>query len=171
MKKLLLPFFLLGTVAMMFVMAKTGASLKTTATPHGILDLEFAYNTAKTAGIMQAWAPTAELDNIAAARINTYWDFLFLFFYAGFLFLACKRIAAKTGAGFSKAGHIVAKGAVAAGFLDILENSGMLLTLSGQGSSAIAFCTTIVALVKWVLAIMGVLYVLIGVLALGFRKR
>lgn len=155
---------------MIFVMAKTGATLKTAATPHGILDLEFAYNTAKAASIMQAWAPTTELDNITAAKINTYWDFLFLFCYAGFLFLACKRIAAKTGAGFSKAGSIVAKGAIAAGFLDILENSGMLLTLSGQGSAAIAFCTTVAALVKWVLAIMAVLYVLVGVLTLLFKK-
>ena len=43
---LLLSFFT-GVIIMMFVMAETGTSLKTAATPHGILDLEFAYNTTK----------------------------------------------------------------------------------------------------------------------------
>lgn len=169
MKKFLLPFFLLGTVAMMVVMAKTGATLKP-ATAHGILDLEFAYDTAKTAAILRAWAPANGIDNITVAKTNTYCDFVFLFFYAGFLFLACKKIAAKTGGGFSRAGHIVAKAALAAGFLDILENLGMLLTLNNHGSSFIALCTTIVSLVKWLLAIMAVLYMLAGLLAMAFRK-
>jgi len=170
MQKLLLPFFFVGTIAMMIVMAKTGATLKP-ATPHGILDLEFAYNTAKTAAVLKAWAPTNELDNIAVAKTNTYWDFLFLFFYAGFLFIACKKIASKIKGPVSKAGNFIAKGAIWAGFLDILENIGMLLTLSNHGSSAIAFATTFVSVIKWGLAIIAVLYVLTGLLALAFRKR
>jgi hypothetical protein len=171
MKKLLLPFFFLGTIAMMVVMAKTGATLKTAATPMGILDLEFAYNTTKTSAIINAWAPTNELDNIAAAKANTYWDFLFLFFYAGFLFMACKKIAAKISGPVSKAGNLIAQGALWAGFLDILENTGMLLTLSNQGSSTIAFVTTFVSVIKWGLALIALLYVLTGVLALAFRKN
>jgi len=171
MKKLLLPFFFIGTIAMMVVMAKTGATLKTPATPMGILDLEFAYNTAKTSIIINAWAPTAGLDNIAVAKANTYWDFLFLFFYAGFLFMACKKIALKIKGPVSKAGNLIAKGALLAGFLDILENVGMLLTLSNQGSATIAFATTFVSVIKWGLAIIAVLYVLTGVLALAFRRN
>jgi hypothetical protein len=171
MKKLLLPFFLLGSIAMIVVMAKTGATLKTDATPHGILNLEFAYNTAKTADVLNAWAPANGLDNITAAKANTCWDFLFLFFYAGFLFLACKKIATKTTGSFSRAGRLIAKGALWAGFLDIIENSGMLLTLCNQGSSTIAFCTTFVSVIKWALAIIAVLYMLTGLLALAFRKK
>ena len=67
MKKILLPFFLIGTLAMMIVMTKTGSTLKTPATPMGILNLEFAYNTTKTAAIINAWAPTNEINNILAA--------------------------------------------------------------------------------------------------------
>ena len=100
-----------------------------------------------------------------------YEDFLFLFFYAGFLFLAGNKIAANTGGGFSHAGKAIARGALWAGFLDILENSGMLLTLSNQGSNTIALCTTIISVIKWALAIMAVLYMLTGLLALAFRKR
>ena len=170
MKKLLLPIFFLGTMAMIFVMVKTGATLKTAATHWGVLDLEFAYNTTKTSAIINAWAPTAELDNIAAAKINTYCDFLFLFFYAGFLFLACKKIAAKITGPVAKAGNIIAKGAIAAGFLDIIENAGMLLTLNNYNFSAIAFTTTFVSVIKWGLALIAVLYVLTGLLALAYRK-
>ena len=170
MKKLLLPFFFLGSIAMMVVMLKTSASLKTDATPMGIIDLEFAYNTTKTSAIINAWAPTAELDNIAAAKINTYCDFLFLFFYAGFLFLACKKIAAKITGPVAKAGNIIAKAALLAGFLDVLENAGMLLTLNNQGSSTVAFCTTFISIIKWGLALIAVLYVLTGLLVLTYRR-
>ena len=170
MKKLLLPFFFLGTIAMMVVMAKTGAILKTPEAPMGILNLEFAYNMAKTAPIINSWASINNADVITAAKNNTYWDFVFLFFYAGFLFLACKKIATKTTGSFSRAGKHIAKGALYAGCLDIIENAGMLLTLSGQGSSTIAFCTTFVSIIKWALAIIAVLYMLTGLLALAFSK-
>jgi hypothetical protein len=171
MKKLLLPFFLLGSLAMIVVMTKTGAILKTPETPMGILNLEFAYNTAKTTPIINSWASINNADVITAAKNNTYWDFVFLFFYAGFLFLACKKIAAKTTGSFSRAGKLIAKGALWAGFLDIIENTGMLLTLNNQGSSTISFCTSFVSVIKWALAIIAVLYMLTGLLALAFRKR
>jgi hypothetical protein len=170
MQKLLLPFFLIGSIAMIFVMTKTGATLKTAATPHGILDLEFANNTSKVTTVLNAWAPANGPDNIAAAKANTYWDFLFLFFYAGFLFMACKKIASKIQGPVAKAGYIIAKGALIAGFLDILENAGMLYTLSGQGSSGIAYATTFVSVIKWCLALIALLYVLTGLLALAFRR-
>jgi hypothetical protein len=170
MKKILLPFFFIGSMAMIVVMTKTGASLKTPAAPMGILDLEFAYNTSKTTPILNSWAPTVNTDNIAAAKINTYWDFLFLFFYSGFLFLACKKIAAVIKGPVAKAGNFIAKGALLAGFLDMIENAGMLLTLNGQGSSTVAFCTTCISVIKWGLALIAVLYVLTGLLVLAYRR-
>lgn len=167
MKKLLLPLFFVGTLAMMVVMAKTGATLKTDEAPMGILNLEFAYNTSKTNPIINSWQQT---DNIEAAKINTYWDFFFLFFYAGFLFFVCKKIAANIKGFTALAGNIIAKGAIIAGFLDVIENAGMLITLNNQGSSVIAFCTTFVSIIKWGLAIIAVLYMLTGILVLIYRK-
>lgn len=167
MQKLLFPFFLIGTIAMMVVMAKTGATLKTDAAPMGILDLEFAYSPNKTTPIINSWIQT---DNISAAKVNTYWDFLFLFFYAGFLFLACKKIATNINGPAAKAGNLIAKAAILAGFLDVFENAGMLLTLNNQGSSAIAFATTFFSVIKWGLVIIAVLYVLTGLLVLAYRK-
>jgi hypothetical protein len=170
MQKLLLPFFFIGSMAMIVVMTKTGATLKTPATPMGILDLEFAYNTEKTTAVLNAWAPTSGTDNIAAAKINTYWDFLFLFFYAGFLFLACKKIAANIQGPVARAGNLIAKAALLAAVLDIIENACMLLTLNDQGSPTVAFCTTFISVIKWGLALIAVLYVLTGLLALAYRR-
>ncbi|MEO7306555.1 MAG: hypothetical protein ABIR78_11180 [Ferruginibacter sp.] len=170
MKKFFLPFLFIGSIVMIVVMAKTGTTLKTPATPMGILDLEFAYNAKKTTHILNAWAPGGGTDNIAAAKINTYWDFLFLFFYAGFLFLACKKIASAINGPVAKAGNLIAKAALLAGVLDILENAGMLLTLNGQGSNTVSFCTTCASVIKWGLAIIAVLYVLTGLLVLLYRR-
>ena len=166
MKKYSIPFFLIGSLIMVYVMTKTGAPLKTATTPHGILDLEFAYNTAKTDVVMNAWSVTDPIDIIAAAKFNTWLDFIFLFFYSIFLFLAAKRISKSFGGGFGRAGKIVAKGALLAGILDVFENSGMLATLSGHGSGSIALITSLCSVVKWILAIMAILYVLTGAIGL-----
>ena len=167
MKKLLLPFFCIGTIAMVMVMNKTGAALKTSSTPLGILDLEFAYNAAKTTSIINTWELTK---NIEVAKINTYWDFLFIFCYAGLLFVACKKIAVNIKGNVAKAGNAIAKGALFAGFFDVLDNAGMLLTLNNQGSETVAFLTTFFSVIKWGLVIIAVLYLLTGLLVLSYRK-
>jgi hypothetical protein len=170
MKKLLLPLFFIGTIAMMAVMAKTGAPLKTPATPLGILDLEFAYNTAKISTVMNAWSPANGIDNINAAKTNTWFDFLFLFFYSIFLYLACKRMALNIKGPVAKAGNAIAAGALLAGMLDILENTGMLITLNGHVSAGIAFFTCFFSVIKWALALIALLYVLTGLLTLGWQR-
>jgi hypothetical protein len=143
MKKLLIPILFIGSMIMIYVMTVTGATLKTTATPKGILDLEFACNISKATIVTAAWTPNNTVDNIGAAKINTYLDFIFLFFYALFLFFACKKIARLCSGGFSKIGLLIAKGALLAGFLDVLENAGMLITLSGNSTNSIALLTTV----------------------------
>lgn len=170
MKKLLLPFFFIGTVATMLVMMKTGAPLKTTVTPLGILNLEFAYNNAQVTGIINAWHEPSHPHKILIAIYNTCWDFLFLFFYAGFLFLACKKIAGNLKGPASKAGNLIACGAILAGILDILENTGMLLSLHGHTSNTIAFLTVFCSVIKWGLAIIALLYVLTGLLQWVYQK-
>ena len=166
MKKYAIPFFLIGSLLMIYVMVKTGAPLKTLATPNGILDLEFAYNTEKTAIVTNAWAITGPVDIIAAAKFNTWLDFIFLFFYSIFLFLTSKKIYRSFSGKFGQAGKTIAKGALLAGMLDIIENAGMLTTLSGNGSGLISFMTSFCSVIKWTLAIMAVLYVLTGAIGL-----
>lgn len=155
---------------MIFVMAKTGAVLKIPATPQGILNLEFAYNTAQTNNIINAWQLTGQPNNLLAAIYNTFYDFIFLFFYAGFLFLACKKTAANLQGPVARAGSIFARAAILAGILDVLENTGMLLTLHGHTSNIIAFLTVFFSVIKWMLAIIAVLYVLTGLLQWIYQK-
>ena len=170
MKLRLLLFFLTGSLVMLYVMAKTGQPLKTPVTPQGILNLEFAYNNDKVNTIVYNWTSINTVDTIAAAKQNTWLDFIFLFFYSGFLFLTAKRISGLFDGGFGKAGIFISKAALLAGFLDILENAGMLLSLSGSGSNTIAFCTTLFSVIKWGLALLAVLYVLTGGIGL-LRNR
>ncbi len=155
---------------MMVVMAKTGAPLKTPATPLGILDLEFAYTDIKTTTIINAWYEESHPHKIFVAIYNTFWDFLFLFFYAGFLFLACKKIALNVKGTASKIGNLIARGAIVAGILDVFENIGMLLSLHGHIHQVISFLTVFFSVIKWGLAIIAVLYVLTGLLQWAFQK-
>lgn len=165
-----IPLLFAGTVIMMVVMAKTGASLKTPATPKGIIDLEFAYSTTKANIVTNAWAwqPGKSTDNNSVARINTYIDFIFLIFYALFLFFTCDRIAWLTK---SNTGERIANGAIWAGLLDVIENAGMLYTLSGHGSGIMAFITTCCALIKWLLVIAAAGYAVVGIIQLLRHKK
>jgi hypothetical protein len=165
MKKLLIPFLFVGTMIMIYVMGKTSTTLKTTATPCGILNLEFAYNSTKTSGVINAWEPN---NNITVAKNNTYYDFIFLAFYASFLFFTCKKIAEIKN---SNTGLLIANGAIAAGILDIAENAGMLFTLSGNVSGTVGLITTVCSLIKWVLAITAALYCLAGIVYLIRHKK
>ena len=170
MKKLLLPVFLLGTLTMMYIMADTGALLKTPAAKHGIIDIELAYNTAKTTAILNSWAPTSDIDRIAAAKFNTYSDFLFLFFYAGLFFLACNTIANSSTGSWTRWGHRIANATLVAGFADVLENTGILFSLNGLVSPIVSFCTAFFSVIKWSLVVIAVLYIISGLLALAYRK-
>jgi hypothetical protein len=165
MKKYVLPVLFIGTMLMIVVMTKTGATLKTAATPNGILNLEFAYNTAKTNTVVNTWMPN---NNIDTAKNNTYYDFIFLLFYSLFLFLTGKKIAAIKN---SKAGLLIAKGALAAGVLDIFENTGMLYTLSGNTSESVALFTTIFSVIKWLLALTAAVYCITGLIQLILKRK
>ncbi|MEI8059099.1 MAG: hypothetical protein WCG67_02980 [Ferruginibacter sp.] len=168
MKKYSLLILLLGTGIMIVVMGKTGAPLKTSTTPKGIINLEFAYDTATTNIITQAWAPNANTDNITAAKTNTYLDFIFIFFYALFLFFTCDKIARISK---SNIGKLIANGIIWAGLLDILENAGMLMTLSGKVSGTVTFLTTFFSVLKWTLVATAIGYVLLGTIQLIFTKK
>ena len=151
-------------------MAKTGATLKTPATPKGIIDLEFAYTGAKASAIINSWSSTGAINNVRVAKINTWLDFIFLFFYSFLLYNACKLLAGNFSGFIFSMGQIIAKGALAAGICDVLENAGMLLILQGHISDAFTMLTFIFSIIKWILAFAAVFYVLAGGLLLFYRK-
>ena len=154
-----LIILLAGTLLMTAVMTIHGASLKTPGTPKGILNLEFAYNTAQASSVLNAWAATSATNNIIQAKMNTWLDFIYLFFYSLFFFHACKILANSFSGSIQITGSLMAKAALIAGMLDILENTGMLLTLNGHLSQYITLLTFIFSISKWILVIAAILYV------------
>jgi hypothetical protein len=168
--KFRLPFLFAGVLVMIVVMVKTGATLKTPGTPKGILDLEFAYNAAKASVVINAWTGTGPVDNMEAAKINTRLDFIFLFFYSLFLYNTGKLLAACFHGSLLITGRFIARGALAAGLCDILENTGMLITLQDYLSDSCTLLTFIFSIAKWIMALAAALYILIAGLTLSFKK-
>ena len=60
-------------------------------------------------------------------------------------FLACRKIAATIHRPVTVWGNRIAAGALFAGFLDILENAGMLVSPGGSVSDGVALFTTVVS--------------------------
>lgn len=172
MKKLLIPFFILGTIAMIIVMGKTGKPLKTTSTPAGILNLEFAFSKKNVDSVFKGWQINTPSSKIDTAKTNTYWDFLFIFFYSGLLFLWSRKLSGtyRDGTGFNKAGKLIAKLALAAGVLDIIENICMLQSLNGNVTDGFAITAAICASVKFTFALIAVMYVFISLPLSAYAK-
>ena len=120
MRKYFFPIVAVGSLVMVIVMSKTSATLKTPVTPLGILNLEFAYNSAKADIVLNAWQPNGTYNNIEVAEFNTWLDFIFLFFYSLFLYNACKILSGTYNGVLQKTGLLLANGALMAGGLDIL---------------------------------------------------
>lgn len=143
---------------MIIIMSGSGKQLKEVTTC-GILDLEFAYTAEKSGAVVNAWSNAGVMP---AAFLNTWLDFIFLFFYSLLLFTFCKRLNVITNNSFNSAGSYLARGAIAAGFLDILENTGMLLTLNHLNNDAISLLTAIFSIIKWILVLAAILYLVVA---------
>lgn len=159
-KRSTLYFLLSGTVTMIFIMIITGRPLTTEATPSGIINLELAYTHTKVQAVLSAW----NNDIIAAAKTNTYFDFLFLVFYAFFLYSCCIQLAKilPPEKSISKWLNNFAIASLIAGLLDIFENIGMLMSLAGNGSERVSLFTATLSLIKWLLVIFVLLLIIAG---------
>ena len=166
LKKSTLFFLLTCTGIFLLLMLYTGRSLRTPETPEGILNLEFAYNGKKVNQVLGSWKKYADSteDIITAAKNNTYLDFIFLFFYSLFLFTCCRQLARSLlhQEVFKKIFFILSACALLTGLLDIIENTGMLVSLNGAGSDAVAKVTTISAGIKWILVLLLIVFIACG---------
>ncbi|CAN5552904.1 hypothetical protein BH11BAC3_BH11BAC3_19970 [soil metagenome] len=162
MNKLLFLFLFCGTLLMMVVMAKTGSSLKTAETPNGILDLELANTSLKTNRVIGAWKLVKDTDVVYNAKINTWLDFIFIFFYSLFLFYCCGILTANSKGWLNNIGHRFHRAIPIAGLFDIFENTGMFLSLNGHVSDINSIFTTVCSASKWLIVIFALLYIAIG---------
>lgn len=165
LKKSTFYFLLAGTIIMIVLMMLSGKDLKATATPMGIVDLELASSKEAVQTILFAWDSKGK-DVIAKASINTYLDFVFLTFYTLFFYSCCKFLAAslshkKTWVFILRR---IAVLALLAGLLDVVENIGMLVSLSGMLSNQVAMLTCVAAYLKWFLVLATILFILVALL-------
>ncbi len=156
-------FVFAGTLIMAYVMAESGKSLKTPETAMGIINLEFASTKHKVNMVLNAWSypGTSKLDNISVAIKNTWFDFIFLFFYSLMLFYACLSISNSFTGFLNRTGKLLATGSLYAGLFDIIENAGMLISLNGHPSNMVAIITATFSVMKWTLVICAIVFILV----------
>ncbi|MDB5252949.1 MAG: hypothetical protein JWP27_2118 [Flaviaesturariibacter sp.] len=122
-------------------MRMQGGALVSAISPHGIIDLEFAWSPARVTALKAAWDP-------GSIYLNTALDFLYILSYTSFLVAACRWVTAK--AGWERAGGIGASATLVAGCADALENALMMTALHNPSGSAIT-AAGILASVKFAL--------------------
>ncbi|MBS1497259.1 MAG: hypothetical protein JSU03_07245 [Bacteroidetes bacterium] len=162
-----LIFLTAGTVIMMIVMTVTGRPMKHPATPMGIVNLELASNADDVQNILNAWDNdiSQHRDVLADAITNTWLDFILIIFYS-FLFYFLCRISICVyiaNPALQKAGKILSYAALIAGTLDYGENIGMLTSLNGHVSNAVAIFTATCSTCKWILVFAVILYLIFTV--------
>lgn len=174
MQKIRWFVFILGTFIMIGVMRYTGASLQTPATPKGILDLELPFTKEKATAVLTAWQTSYNekgVSNTNVAIINTWWDFAFLFFYSGLLFLLCGLLARRHSGTLKPVGLFFQKAVWAVALLDVAENIGMFQMLNGTVTTAVVVFTSVCAALKWVLVLGVIGYILFAGVVLLFRQK
>jgi hypothetical protein len=162
MKRTLLISFLVLLV-MIFIMRWQGQSLITPVSPKGIVNLEFAKTTERFNQLRLFWNP-------GDISVTIYLDFLFIaaytwLFVTGFMFVKHKINLAAWNDRFISI-------SVAVAFFDVCENFLMLLIIYGRFSPSALQIVFYCAAIKFILAGLVLLYLLITVpVALLYRKR
>jgi hypothetical protein len=121
--------------AMLLLLARLDADLRTSASPHGIVGFELAADREAARRMLDAWG--GEGRRLAALSLRL--DFLFLAAYAPGLALLCTAAAERArraGSRLSTLAALVAWGQLAAGGLDAIENLALLRVLEEGAASA-----------------------------------
>jgi hypothetical protein len=165
--KLLLLLLFVGTIIMMAVMRWHGAPLITPVSKAGIVSLEVAKTIEQSNIIINQWKKD---DVIQQAITNTYIDFVFLIFYALFLYTYCFFISFKQKPWAATVSRTLALAALAAGLCDVIENYFMLQMLEGAVTPTFAFLSWLFAVIKFGLLVAVIVWSLCNLHVL-FRKK
>ncbi len=151
-------------ILMMTAMRWQGAVLITPDSPRAIVDLELVNQPERVQTILHGW-------NIKDVRLNIQIDFLFIVAYVFFLALASEGMASKwANSKMQFLGWLMARMALVAGVLDIAENLLMLQTIDQHYSPLSLSLTRNIALIKFSLVGIVLLYLLISIPNL-FKKK
>jgi hypothetical protein len=160
-RKLLISFLVL--VIMIVLMRWQGSMLITSASPRGIIDLEFAKTAQRLLNLRLF------LDHDAVVQ-NIFLDFLFIAAYTWFFVTACNFVKEKNA--WSKWSNHFSGIAIAAALFDVCENFLMLLVWNGRFGTGLLQVVYYCAAIKFILAGMVVMYLLISIpFVLGTRRK
>lgn len=133
----------------------------------GILSLEFAKTKQQADAITATW----KNKNVHyTAIVNTSIDFIFIFFYSLYLFAACYWFSLKQTGVMKKISQTIALFGLTAGLLDCVENYFLLKMLSFTISNTETAFTFGAASVKFLLAAVAVIWILIQLFFLLIPK-
>lgn len=148
-----------------YLMQWQGAALKNSFTPMGIIHLEFASTADLFQKIVQHW-------DIQTLRWNIAIDFLYIPIYTYFFQLTLALLAQRHRSKLVRQfGLLLKNAALLAFFCDILENIGMILSLTGAQSSWVYTLTNGFAGVKFAIIGINIIYILVSIPTLFFRTK
>jgi hypothetical protein len=169
--KLLISFLFAGTIYMMLVMRFHGKPLMQVPTAQaGILSLEFAKTKTRAAEIVTAWSSISSKNLRQHAIINTHIDFAFILFYSLFLFTACYAFSMYQQGSLRSISKTISLFGLKAGLPDVVENFFLLRMLHNYFSEAEVRLTWWLALIKFSLAAIAVLWILFSLVHLLIKK-
>lgn len=143
-------------------LGRQGRSLTTSATPYGILDIEFPWSEQRAKEVIGHWSDEKLL---STARDQVIFDFLYLLLYPVSLSLLCALIGGHAPGVVGFFGSVVAWGVLLMGPLDAIENLAILRMLSGSFAAPLPQLATIAATLKFTLLFGAFFYIAVG----GFR--
>ncbi len=145
-----------ATVLIFLAMRWQGQPLITDQSPAGIVSFELAKTLEQATTIIAAAGKT----NL---QINIIIDFLFILAYTSFFVFCCRAlIDSYRLPDLKNMSAVFLRLSIVAGFLDFIENVAMLVTLGGYGSDTSVLVTSWAAIIKFALAALIIVYILIA---------
>lgn len=155
----------IATIIMIIVMQILSKGIVTDYSPMGIVSFELAKTFRDASSIIMAVGAKP-------LQINVSVDFLFIITYCIFLYLCCKAIMNNfRSSGLKTIGLIFLELSVLVGILDLVENIAMLITLGGYGSNISVTIARIAAIIKFSLAALVILYIIIASLFIIYFSK
>lgn len=151
--------FILTVPAALFAMAVeqvTGAPLRTSVAPSGIISFEFAGTLANAQAMVQSWGALGQV----YAGLNLGFDFVFIITYVAAIGLGCVIVA--RGGFLPLVGIVLAWAMIVAGLLDCIENYNLIQILLETGQESNAVIALWCAIPKFAIVGLGLVYFFIG---------
>ncbi len=169
-RKIIMWIFAISTLILFVYISILDSSLKTTASPNGIVSFELAGNLEQSQKILSSWNHQAKLSAIQSLVV----DYLFLisysFFFAFLVFKSSENFIGKKKSLVSL-GIILGWLQFIAAILDAFENYFLLRLLFGSQNEIFSSLAFYFASVKFLLILLGFIYIILALYTRFISRR